>query len=95
MVKYSGGVLLPTLRIDRDAPPPIAVQLPDGAHCDVIVQRRGAQKRTLGASAGVTAKPRPPTWLAASQSSSGSPLHEKLASQRRRHALAGPLGGAL
>ena len=79
----------------QNEPPPIAVQLPDGAHCDAIVQRSGAQKRTLGASAGVTSKPSPPTWFAASQSSSGSPLHKKAASQRRRHASTGPLGGAL
>jgi hypothetical protein len=45
----------------QNEPPPIAVQLPEGAHCDGIVQRNGAQKRTLVPSAGVTAKPSPPT----------------------------------
>jgi hypothetical protein len=74
---------------------PTAVQLPDGAHCEPIVQRNGAQKRAAVASDGVTEKPRPPTWFAASQSSNGSPAHKKLASQRRKHACAGPLGGAL
>ena len=39
----------------------MAVQLPDGAHCEPIVQRNGAQKRTLGASDGVIEKPSPPT----------------------------------
>jgi len=73
----------------------MGVQLPDGAHWDAIVQRSGAQKRVLAPSVGLTEKPSPPTWSAASQSSSGSPLHGKVVSQRRRQALPGPLGGAL
>ena len=48
---------------DRTSRRPSRVQLPDGAHCDAIVQRSGAQKRTLGASAGVTAKPSPPSLI--------------------------------
>ena len=47
----------------QNEPPPMAAQVPDGAHCELMVQRKGAQKRTLGASAGVTSKPRPPTWF--------------------------------
>jgi len=73
----------------------MAVQLPDGAHCPAMVQRSGAQKRVAGGSAGETLNPRPPTWFAASQSSNGSLAHKELASQRRRQALAGALGGAL
>jgi hypothetical protein len=56
----SGQVGSGQLRMQNE-PPPIAMQLPDGAHCEPIVQRSGAQKRTVGASAGVIAKPRPPT----------------------------------